>query len=39
MPYFNITLDMGAAINAFKVSWNIKEEFNNVATHLGDFHL
>ena len=30
MPYVNITLDMGAAINAFKVLWNRKEESKNV---------
>ena len=39
MPHFNITLDMSAAIDAFKVLWNREEEFKNVATHLGDFHL
>ena len=38
MPYVNITLDMDAAINAFKVLWNRKEEFKSVAIHLGDFH-
>ena len=39
MPQVNITLDMGAAINAFKVLWNRKKEFKNVVIHLGDFHL
>ena len=29
---------MGAAIKAFKVLWNRKEEFKNVVIHLGDFH-
>ena len=38
MPYVNITLDMGAAINAFKVLWNRKEEFKRAVIHLGDFH-
>ena len=38
MPYLNITLDMRAVINAFKVLWNRKEEFKNVVIHLGDFH-
>ena len=38
MPYINITLDMGAAINAFKVLWNRKEEIKDVVIHLGDFH-
>ena len=38
MPYVNIILDMAAAINAFKVFWNRKEEFKNVVLHLGDLH-
>ena len=38
MPYVNVTLDMGATVYAFKVSWNRKEEFKNVVIHLGDFH-
>ena len=38
MPYVNINLYMGAAINAFKVLWNRKEEFKNVVIDLGDFH-
>ena len=29
MPYVKITLDMGVAINAFKVLWNRKEEFKS----------
>ena len=29
---------MGAAINAFKVSWNRKEEFKYVVIHLGEIH-
>ena len=32
-----MTLDMGAAINAFKVLLNRKEEFKNVVILLGDF--
>ena len=38
MPYVNITLDMGAAINAFKVLWNLKKEFENVVIYLAYFH-
>ena len=38
MPYVNITLDVGAAINAYKVLWNFQAQFNNVFIHLGDFH-
>ena len=37
MLYVNINLNMGAAINAFKVLWKRKEEFKNVAIHLGGF--
>lgn len=39
MPYVNITKDIGAAINAFKVIWNYPVEFNNIVIHPGDFHL
>ena len=38
MPYVNITLDMSAALNVFKVLRNRKEEFKNGVIHLGDFH-
>ena len=38
MPYVNVTLDVGAAINAFKLVWNKSETFGNVVIHLGDFH-
>ena len=38
MPYANITLDVGAAMNAYKVLWNHPERFKNVVIHLGDFH-
>ena len=37
-PYVNITLDIGGALNAFKVLWSRKEEFKNLVIHLGDFH-
>lgn len=39
MKYVNITLDVGAAINAFKVLWTYPDIFSNVVLHLGDFHL
>ena len=38
MPYVNVTLDVGAAMNAFKVVWNYPKKFGNVIIHLGDFH-
>ena len=38
MPYVNITLDVGAAINAYKVIWNFPEKFNTAVIHLGVFH-
>ena len=38
MPYVNITLDVGAAMSAFKLLWNYPEKFGNVIIHLGDFH-
>ena len=38
MPYINITLDVGAAINAYKTIWSHKEEYKNIIIHLGCFH-
>ena len=38
MKYANITLDIGAALNAFKVLWNYPDKFENIVIHLGDFH-
>lgn len=38
MVYVNVTLDVGAAINAFKTIWHYPEKFKNVVIHLGDFH-
>ena len=38
IPYPNITFDIGAAMNAFKVLWNYPEKFSNIVIHLGDFH-
>ena len=36
MPYVNVTLDVGAAVRAYKLCWDYPERFRNV--HLGDFH-
>ena len=38
MPYVNITLDVGAAMNAFLVTWYAPEVFDNIIIHLGSFH-
>ena len=38
IPYANITFDIGAAMNVFKVLWNYPEKFSNIVIHLGDFH-
>ena len=38
MPYSNITLDDGAAINAFKYLWSNNDTFSNAVIHLRDFH-
>ena len=38
MPYVKITLDLGAAMPAYKVVWNYPNIFSNVIIHLGDFH-
>ena len=38
MPYANVTLDVGAAMNAYKPLWNYPEKYKNVIIHLGDFH-
>ena len=35
MPYVNITLDVGIAINAYKTTWNDPVEYYNVIIHLG----
>ena len=39
VPYTKTTLDVGAAINAFKYFWSNSETFSNVLIHLGDFHI
>ena len=38
MEYVNITLDIGAAINANKFLWGTLEQFSNVVINIGDFH-
>ena len=38
MPYVSVMLDVGAAVNAYKLCWNYPERFKNVLIHLGDFH-
>ena len=38
IPFIDITLNAGAAINAYKVIWNYPGQFANVLLHLGDFH-
>ena len=37
-PYANVTLDLGGAMNAYKVIWNCQNKFANAVIHLGDFH-
>ena len=38
MPYVNVTLDVGAAINAYKTVWHYPDAYKNVIIHLGSFH-
>jgi len=38
MKYVNVTLDVGAAMNAFKTVWQYPIRFKNVIIHLGDCH-
>ena len=38
MPYVNITIDVGAVMNAFKLIWNFQDEYKEVCLHLGSFH-
>ena len=37
MEYVNITLDIGAAMNAYKPLRGNLEQFSNVVIHIGDF--
>lgn len=38
MLYMNITLDVGAAMSAYKFIWNYPDSYRDVIIHLGDFH-
>ena len=38
MKYVNVTLDCGAAINAYKTIWQYQRKFENLIIHLGYFH-
>ena len=38
MKYTNITLDIGAAMNAYKLLWGNMKHFSNIVIHIGDFH-
>ena len=38
MPYMNVILDIGAAMNAYKMIWNYPHKFANCVVHPGDFH-
>ena len=38
MPYTNITLDVGAAINEYKFLWNTNDMYDNVIIYLASFH-
>ena len=38
MPYTNITLDVGTAINVQEFLWNTNDMYDDVIIHLGSFH-
>ena len=38
MPFVNIALDVGVAMNPFKFVWSNPVRFKNVVIQLGDFH-
>ena len=38
MPYVNVDIDVGAAMNALRTVWNYPEEYKNVIIHLRSFH-
>ena len=38
MPYINVTLDVGAAINDCKTIWSLPNQCHNIVIHLGSFH-
>ena len=37
MPYVNVTLDVGAVINAYKTIWSLPNQYHNIVIHLGSF--
>ena len=38
MKFATITLDVGDAMNAFKLLWNYPDMYKSIFLHLGDFH-
>ena len=38
MPFVNITVDVGAAMNAYLITWNAPEIFSRIVIHLRSFH-
>ena len=38
MSYVNVTLDVGAAISAYKTIWSMPDQYSNMIIHLGAFH-
>ena len=38
IPYVNIIIDVGTALNAFKFLWNGLEKYQNFVIHLEEFH-
>ena len=36
IPYLNITISVGTALNAFKVLWNGLEKYQNVALEISN---
>ena len=36
--YVNITLDVGPAMNAYKLLWGNLEQFSSIVIHIGDSH-
>ena len=38
IPFVNIIIDVGTALNAFKFLWNGLEKYQNFVIHLEEFH-
>ena len=38
MPYVSVTLDVGAAINAYKTMWSLPNQYHFIVIHLGSFN-